>query len=660
MTPLETLLARRGDAPTLEDFGGEDQLFAQAEELATSRLWFRAAETLLAAWDRLSNPDRAAAFIAEALTTENRPGVVGDLLDRLCDHPGYLEHHATALNRIALRRTEPHATSLEAETAGLFLEAALRLALAEGVIKRYGLLDALTDPQAPSAPIGYARQVVRALGAAYEQWRDADLTTALHAFLHTPGLRSDAAFELAMCHLSDAFNAADRASLLTQLTSSRTHFTEAIDSDEDRPDATAYRAAINAVLAFEAADNESLSTEVAQLHRSTSEHALWLTGLRTGWRDGRYDTEAAWYALSIDLEHAATHLDSPLPTWPSQTIQHILAVYTAHRSVRLTSTGDASALQLLVAPRIEDAFAAREGLLLHVQALLADAPPDWDRNAAEELRSAVESRLRLRPEDATEDGPGKVAAAASYADLAAELGNHVLAGLPTQMLESVQESLSDSAIVPARRLPIAQQEIFNEVVTVLESCVDFKHPIVRQHFVRLITQSIRFLHTRTTRARAHHTPRFAYLFAPEPGEKLPLENTVQEDLQDFLDGNLEDVDIEVTDRSGGRADIQVTFPGFTTIIECKRTKGRTTRKGLRRYLGQTVAYQATGITLGMLVVLDQTPKVNWIPNIRDNMWADHIPSPAPEQRGRWAVVVRVPGNRTPPYAMATPDTIPQE
>ncbi|MFE5097791.1 hypothetical protein ACFRCI_47985 [Streptomyces sp. NPDC056638] len=127
----------------------------------------------------------------------------------------------------------------------------------------------------------------------------------------------------------------------------------------------------------------------------------------------------------------------------------------------------------------------------------------------------------------------------------------------------------------------------------------------------------------------------------------------------FLDGNLEDVDIEVTDRSGGRADIEVRFPGFTTVIECKRTKGKTTRKGLRRSLGQTVAYQAGGITLGMLVVLDLTPKPSWIPNIRDDMWADRIPSPVAEQRDRWAVVVRVPGNRTSPYDMTTPATIQQ-
>ncbi|MFE3661045.1 hypothetical protein [Streptomyces sp. NPDC059165] len=96
----------------------------------------------------------------------------------------------------------------------------------------------------------------------------------------------------------------------------------------------------------------------------------------------------------------------------------------------------------------------------------------------------------------------------------------------------------------------------------------------------------------------------------------------------------------------------VRLPGFSIIIECKRTRGNTTKKGLRRYLGQTVAYQAGGITLGMLVVLDLTPKnKDWIPNIRDNMWADRVAAPTAEQRDRWAVVIRVPGNRVKPHEM---------
>lgn len=64
-----------------------------------------------------------------------------------------------------------------------------------------------------------------------------------------------------------------------------------------------------------------------------------------------------------------------------------------------------------------------------------------------------------------------------------------------------------------------------------------------------------------------------------------------------------------------------------------------------------MAYQAAGITLGMLAVLDLTPKPHWLPNLRDNMWTEHVPAPDPAQRDRWVVVVRVPGNRTTPHDM---------
>ncbi|GGS61861.1 hypothetical protein AB0E75_31335 [Streptomyces griseoviridis] len=652
MTPLETLLAQDGDPPTLADLGGEDTFWQQADTLAASPLWFRAAETLLAEWDNLHHPDKAAAFITRALTTTTSPAAADDLLDQLVEHPGYLQRASSQLNNLALERSRHHTTPLEAELAGLFLEAALRLAL-PGTTRRYGLFDRLVDPGATRAPAAYARRVVRALGTAYEHWRDSDLLAALQHFTQT-AVHGDAAYELAMCHLADAANAPDRPTLLAAFTTARSFLQQAIDADEDRPDATAYLAALDAVLAFDVGDTTTLTTATCQLRRSLTEHAMWLTGTRTHWRAGRYDTEAAWYTLSLDLEHADAHLDQRLTTWPNQTIQHILATYTAHRSVRLQPADAAPGLQVLVAPRIEDAFANRQGLLLHLRGLVADAPDDWDANAAHQLLQAIDDRLQADAPQAQSEGPGKAAAAASYPELAAELGSQLLASLPAHMLTSLQAGLADWEATLISRLPIAQQHIYNDIIAVLKGCDDFQHPTVRQRFAHLIVQTIRFLHSRTNRARAHHTPRFAYLFAPKPGEKLPLEETVQEDLHDYLYGNLEDVDIEVTDRSGGRADIEVRFPGFSTVIECKRTKGKTTRKGLRRYLGQTVAYQAGGITLGMLVVLDLTPKPSWIPNIRDDMWAEHIPSPVPEQRDRWAVVVRVPGNRTSPYDMDTP------
>ncbi|MFD0210650.1 hypothetical protein ACFVH9_16330 [Streptomyces hirsutus] len=657
MTPLEMLLAQDGDPPTLTDLGGEDTFWQQADILAASPLWFRAAEILLAEWDTLHHPDQAATFITNALTTTTSPAAADDLLDQLVEHPGYLQHASSQLNTLALERSRHHSTRLEAELAGIFIEAALRLAL-PGTTKRYALFDRLVDPDATTAPAAYARRVVRALGTAYEHWRDSDLLTALQRFSHT-AVHGDAAYELAMCHLADAANAPNRPTLLQAFATARDSLQQAIDADEDRPDATAFLAALDAVLAFDTGNTTTLATATGQLRRSLTEHALWLTGTRTHWRAGRYDTEAAWYTLSCSLEHADAHLDQPLTTWPNQTIQHILTAYTAHRSVRLQPAHASPGLQVLVAPRIENAFASRQGLLLHLRGLVADAPDDWDAHAAHQLLQAIDDRLQAGAPQAQPGGPGKAAAAASYPELAAELGSQLLASLPTHMLTSLQASHADWEATLVSKLPIAQQHIYNDIIAVLKSCDDFQHPTVRQHFSPLIVQAIRFLHSRTNRARAHHTPRFAYLFAPAPGEKLPLEETVQEDLHDYLDGNLEDIDIEVTDRSGGRADIEVRFTGFTTVIECKRTKGKITRKGLRRYLGQTVAYQAGGITLGMLVVLDLTPKSSWIPNIRDDMWADHIPSPVPEQRDRWAVVVRVPGNRTSPYDMTTPATVQQ-
>ncbi|MEV6781191.1 hypothetical protein [Streptomyces sp. NPDC051098] len=616
--------------------------------MTASPLWFRAAESLLAEWETLDHPDRASALITRALAATTSPAAADDILDQLVEHRGYLHHAATQLNGIAVDRSRKHTTPLDAELAGLFLEAALRLAL-PGTTSRYGLLDRLVDPTAATAPPAYARRTVRALGTAYEQWRESDLLTALERFVGT-AVHGDAVYELAMCHLADAANAPDRSTLLGAFTTARGFLEQAVDADEDRPDATAFLAAVDAVLAFDTGNTTTLNTATRQLRRSLTEHAMWLTGTRTHWRAGRYDSEAAWYTLSLDLEHADANLDQPLTTWPTQTIHHVLAAYTAHRSVRLQPADAAPGLQVLVAPRIEDAFAERHGLLMYLRGLIADAPADWDSAAADLLLQAVDDRLQ--DQDSTPPGgPGK-APEATYPHLVAVLGSQMLASLPTTMLDSLEGSLSDSDATLMAKMPIAQQHIFNDVLAVLKECPDFQNPVVHEGFVRLVTRTIKFLNSRTNRARQHHTARFEYLYAPERDKSLPLENTVQEDLQDYLDGNLEDVDIELTDRAGGRADIEVRLPGFSTIIECKRTTGSTTRSGLRRYLGQTVAYQAAGITLGMLVVLDLTHKNrDWIPNIRDNMWADRVPARTIDQRDRWVVIVRVPGNRIKPHQM---------
>lgn len=147
------------------------------------------------------------------------------------------------------------------------------------------------------------------------------------------------------------------------------------------------------------------------------------------------------YTLSNNLAHAGAHLDQPLTTWPNQTIHHVLATYTAHRAVRLQPAGEAPGLQVMVAPRIEHAFATRQGLLLHLQALLADAPADWDGQAAEQLLHATEERLATTYPPSPPGASGK-APAAAYPNLAAALGSQILANLPVAMLTSLEEAAS--------------------------------------------------------------------------------------------------------------------------------------------------------------------------------------------------------------------------
>ncbi|WP_439678253.1 hypothetical protein [Embleya sp. MST-111070] len=647
MSPLQTLLTRPGDAPTLGELGGEENLWQaweRTDEPTAARLWFRVAETLFNHWGDLDHPQRAAAFITDHLTTDNRPAVTDDILDRLCEHPQYLEHEAARLNTLALERSNNHRDPLRAELAGIYLETALRLAL-NGTTTRYALLARLVDPAAAAAPAGYARRVVRALGAAYEHWRDAELADALPAFLTTPHIRADTAYEIAMCRLSDAFNAPDRPRLLDHLDAARIHLRIAVDADEDRPDAQAYLAAIEGILAFEAGQSHALRDAAGRLRRHVSEHRTWLTGLRTHWRDGRYDAEAAWYTLTETLEHVDAHLDEHTNQWPSRTIDQILTAYSAGRALRLLrSQDDAPGVSVLVTPRIEEAFARRNSLGLHLQAYIADAAPDLDIDTARQLQEAVTAGAD--PPDDPPDDSGKDLAAA-FPNLAARIGHGVLADLPLSFrdnLPDLEQEIVDHESATAARLPVAEQEVFNSAIEILRECPDFRGP-VRESYVQLLVQLIRFLANRTNRAQAHHSGRFFYLFDPEAKEEA-----LQEDLADYLDGLCHEVDIEVTDRAGGRADIVVRFQGFETVIECKQRKHKTTKEGLARYLRQTSAYQATGVGLGGLAILDKTPKLDWIPSIANNLWAQHVSAPN-KDRDRWVLIMRVPGNRVRPSDM---------
>jgi len=184
-----------------------------------------------------------------------------------------------------------------------------------------------------------------------------------------------------------------------------------------------------------------------------------------------------------------------------------------------------------------------------------------------------------------------------------------------------------------------QQGLFNRVVNELAETPDYDGE-VKAEFDRLLLLLIKFLTDRID----GESKRFSYLKRFSKKADAPKEQALQDDLHNYLLSVLA-ADVEKTDISSGRADIYIPRIRFRLIIELKRTFNWT-KKELKPFLTQAVAYSQTDIRLGVLGILDISDRPPGVPHI------DKCFEVAKRQiRGevdRTALVLRVPGNvRTP-------------
>ena len=140
------------------------------------------------------------------------------------------------------------------------------------------------------------------------------------------------------------------------------------------------------------------------------------------------------------------------------------------------------------------------------------------------------------------------------------------------------------------------------------------------------------------------TGRTSYLYKADVKE-----DDLKSDLIDWYKGNqaLYAPHVETQHIGGGRADISFTFDNFRFVIELKRENKNATRESLKKYLPQSVAYQATDIAVGMIVVLDLS-SASLSAHLRDNVWVERVPPPEPGGTDRFALIVRIPGNKKAP------------
>jgi len=215
----------------------------------------------------------------------------------------------------------------------------------------------------------------------------------------------------------------------------------------------------------------------------------------------------------------------------------------------------------------------------------------------------------------------------------------------------VQQILADYHRTYLSDLALAIEEILADITPKLERFKDYRNPDIRIRFDAVLLQTLRFLENRMDMTRKH-APRLDYLFEPATGQPLPKEERLHTDYYEFLVGNLmSSVKVEVSDVASGRVDVYINFGNLRFSAEVKRDEDDCSFAALRqKYIGQSAEYSNTNVRLGLLLVLDLTPKPHGAGDIRNKVAVESVTTPG-DSEARGIVVVVVPGRRRTPSSV---------
>ncbi len=190
-------------------------------------------------------------------------------------------------------------------------------------------------------------------------------------------------------------------------------------------------------------------------------------------------------------------------------------------------------------------------------------------------------------------------------------------------------------------------QLFGAVTQSLASCGDYRGSI-RVDFDELLITSLRFLEARYDITQGHSSKRLGYLFE-NADQKTPLEGQLADDYQDWIWGNGHwRAKPEVSDIGAGRVDLLVDCTEHRFPVELKRESSDVSEAGLATYLSQAAIYQQLDVPLGLLVVLDLTPKPGGARHWRGSTFVSVIPPRAERDIARHVVVLLVPARKPRP------------
>lgn len=632
---------------TLEALGPVDEVAAGAAELAADSLAPSVAFAFCAQLQDGPWTDAhttALRNFATGLAQQHSYLALRETADILLEDEQALDLTASALHDALLPGTA--AITSSPLLAGLQLDIALEIA-AKTAVAPYRLLAVLTGP-VQDYPEDFEDPLARALGVAADVWTAPAERARFAATLAELAERGseDAAYESAVEHLRDALMQTTKDDVVSKVRQARDRFTALSGQVEGREDAAAFAQACTALIAFDEADEASLSAAAHEARSIADRRALLAYGMHSRHHaTARHVAQLAWISLAWQLEIAATEIeeDAFLDTWVA--VDAIIKVYEADRQFTNLQT-----VTTIIRPKLVNEIAQRQSMAHQLErAVIIDKRRDEPGLPPEiyELFDLVQSN-RATPRESS-DAPEESSHSEPY--LVALLGpaSAALGSLSEPRRAELEDAARQTFVGSfagdrPRNEPI--ERLSARLVADLSENTAFTG-MAKADFSLLVVQTVRFLVFVGDNAQPYTAP------IPR-GAQPPLEAAIQDGFHQFLSASdlAGRVGKEHSNIAGGRADVIVTFDGARRYVtEVKRELSNAARESIdAAYLAQAVEYQSTNVPLGQLLVLDLTDHSHGTPHIDDSIWVTHRRDTTGKVTNS-AVVAVVRGNRPTPSAM---------
>lgn len=518
------------------------------------------------------------------------------------------------------------------------LEASFKFALLNRT-RRFNLLDNLINTSIDDCP-EYLRHFTKILGLAYSNWQETDLIDKLLELRDSNLGEDEVWFELGMSYLLNALNSQEYEKASQNFLLAKDHFEKSIEIGSERPDAEAYFSAL-LILTSLSDPNNTLDYKklIEKMSRSLTIYNAWhISQEESEWVSARNIEITNWYTLVNKLEHLLVHLNEPSWFEPRVVIEtYLLNIYRSSRTIFKRDKD--GGLEKIIQPKIEGKLINQTSKIYLIN--------EWIKSQDDSEIKIIGLELK---ENLQKINPFQQHYSNEYSGMLKDFRSE----LPYDSKGVLDQFIEDCTSVSEKEInPILERlliEIFNKV----ESNSSYNIERVRKGFHILVNQLISFLESRMN-GTLKDNKRLAYLFK---NEQLPLEVTLQDDLHEYLYGNLinANVEVEKSNIASGRVDVNVSFGAFNFPIEIKRDSRDCSFEAIRsKYLGQGAEYLNTNVKLGFLMILDLTDKPYGMRSIESNVKVE-ILNKTNEASERAIVVIVIPGNRITPSLVRIENT----